>query len=255
MSRQNVAQAHQQKFIAPSTGGLLQRKCACGNHTVAGGRCTEGAKKKTSFQRKLAVGASHDPIKNEADQIAEQVMAGPVASYVNPVPPSVQRFTGHTAEQTDLAPASVERVLASSGRPLEPALRQDMEHRFGQDFSRVRVHTGTAAEKSARDVNAHAYTIGQDVVFRAGRFAPQTQAGQRLLAHELAHVAEQRPGAAIPRVMRTADPTEQALYPSVSERGRVRDILDPQQQAAAATGTAVPPVTDPGGFRTAMAAV
>ena len=91
----------------------------------------------------------------------------------------------------DAAPASVDHVLASPGRPLEPALRQDMEQRFGHDFSRVRVHSGAAAEQSARDVNAHAYTVGHNIVFGAGRFAPGTHEGRRLIAHELTHVVQQ----------------------------------------------------------------
>ncbi|MEA2165497.1 MAG: hypothetical protein QOK37_3624 [Thermoanaerobaculia bacterium] len=66
-----------------------------------------------------------------------------------------------------------------------------MEPRFGHDFSQVRVHTGTDANQSAEEVNAHAYTVGHDIVFGAGRFAPGTQEGQRLLAHELTHVVQQ----------------------------------------------------------------
>jgi outer membrane protein OmpA-like peptidoglycan-associated protein len=66
-----------------------------------------------------------------------------------------------------------------------------MEQRFGHDFSRVRVHSGDAAEQSAEDVNAQAYTVGHNVVFGAGRFAPATLEGRRLIAHELAHVLQQ----------------------------------------------------------------
>lgn len=91
----------------------------------------------------------------------------------------------------DVAPASVDRALASPGRSLEPALRQDMEQRFGHDFSRVRVHTGALAEQSAQDVMARAYTVGHDIVFGAGGFAPGTQEGRRLIAHELTHVVQQ----------------------------------------------------------------
>jgi hypothetical protein len=67
-----------------------------------------------------------------------------------------------------------------------------MESRFGYDFSQVRVHSSAAAEQSARAVNALAYTVGRDIVFRADRYAPKTSAGQRLLAHELTHVVQQR---------------------------------------------------------------
>ena len=88
-------------------------------------------------------------------------------------------------------PPAVDRVLASTGRPLEPALQQDMEQRFGHDFSRVRVHSGAAAEQSAQDVNANAYTAGNNIVFGAGRFEQGTHAGRRLIAHELTHVVQQ----------------------------------------------------------------
>jgi hypothetical protein len=67
-----------------------------------------------------------------------------------------------------------------------------MENRFDQDFSHVRVHTGSEADASARSVGALAYTAGPDVVFRAGEYAPRSVPGQRLLAHELTHVIEQR---------------------------------------------------------------
>ena len=68
------------------------------------------------------------------------------------------------------------------------------EPRFGHDFSQVRVHSGGAAEQSAREVNANAYTVGQNIVFGAGRFAPDTHEGRRLLAHELTHVVQQKVG-------------------------------------------------------------
>ena len=66
-----------------------------------------------------------------------------------------------------------------------------MEPRFDQDFSRVRVHTDSKAAETARAVNAQAFTVGQDVVFGAGQYAPDTHGGRRLLAHELAHVVQQ----------------------------------------------------------------
>lgn len=66
-----------------------------------------------------------------------------------------------------------------------------MEQRFDYDFSPVRLHSGGAAEQSAREVNAHAYTVGHDIVLGAGAFTPETHAGRRLLAHELTHVVQQ----------------------------------------------------------------
>lgn len=177
--------------LASPRQGILQRKCACGSHTSAGGECEECVAKKGILQRKLAIGDSNDPLEQEADRVADQVMSTPLNLAINRTPPKIQRFTGQENDGMNTAPPSVERVLASSGRPLESALRQDMEGRFGYDFSQVRVHTGGVAEQSARDVNAHAYTVGNNVVFGAGRFVPGTNEGQQLIAHELTHVVQQ----------------------------------------------------------------
>ncbi len=88
-------------------------------------------------------------------------------------------------------PPPVHDVLRASGRPLDGATRAFMEPRFGQDFSSVRVHTDSKAAESARSVDALAYTVGNNVVFGAGRYAPHTGAGKKLLAHELTHVVQQ----------------------------------------------------------------
>ena len=87
--------------------------------------------------------------------------------------------------------ADVEAVIHSSGRPLDPATRRSMESRIGFDFSKVRVHTDARAADSARSLGARAYTVGNHVVFGAGKFAPESSAGRRLIAHELAHVVQQ----------------------------------------------------------------
>lgn len=94
-------------------------------------------------------------------------------------------------------PLIVDEVLRSPGRPLDTDTRDFMEGRFGHDFGEVRVHTDRNAAASASDVHALAYTVGQDVVFGAGRYAPATPEGRKLLAHELVHVVQQggRPSA------------------------------------------------------------
>jgi hypothetical protein len=90
--------------------------------------------------------------------------------------------------------SGVQQALGSAGQALEKSTREQMEPKFGHDFSRVRVHTDTAAASSARSLNAQAYTVGEHVVFAAGRYAPETQAGQSLIAHELTHVVQQQNG-------------------------------------------------------------
>jgi hypothetical protein len=79
-----------------------------------------------------------------------------------------------------------------SGAPLDTGTRTQMETRFGHDFSQVRVHTDDKAAASARDVNARAYTVGSDIVFGKGQYHPSATSSQRLIAHELAHVVQQR---------------------------------------------------------------
>jgi Domain of unknown function (DUF4157)/LysM domain len=195
MTRQNAIQTQQQAASASplSRGGILQRKCeSCGQHTIAGGECGDCGKKKIGLQRKLTIGASNDPLELEADRIADRVMSASPNSVVSSAPPRIQRFTGQATEQADMvAPASVDSVLSSPGSPLEPTLQQDMGQRFGHDFSRVRVHTDAAAARSARDVNANAYTVGHNIVFGAGQFSPHSTEGKQLLAHELVHVLQQ----------------------------------------------------------------
>lgn len=95
------------------------------------------------------------------------------------------------------APASVAGELARSGVPLEADLRSDMEGRFGHDFSRVRIHAGAGAGRSAADIRAKAYSRDGHIVFAQGRFAPRTAEGRRLLAHELAHVVQAPAGGPI----------------------------------------------------------
>src|SRR5262245_45289822 len=89
------------------------------------------------------------------------------------------------------ASAAVGAVARSGGQPLDAAARAFMEPRFGHDFGRVRVHADGAAATAARAVRARAYTVGRDIVFGAGEYAPATAEGRRLLAHELAHVVQQ----------------------------------------------------------------
>ncbi len=96
----------------------------------------------------------------------------------------------------DEVPSIVGDVLREPGAPLSPSTRAFMEPRFGQDFSRVRIHTGERASQSAHAIHATAYAAGSHIAFAAGEFAPDTSRGRHLLAHELAHVVQQPDGAA-----------------------------------------------------------
>ncbi|WP_426211288.1 DUF4157 domain-containing protein [Massilia sp. TWP1-3-3] len=89
-------------------------------------------------------------------------------------------------------PASVGATLAQPGRPLEPDTRSFMEKGFGADFGAVRVHDDSTAAGSARAVDAHAYTVGQHLVFDQGQYQPHSESGRHLIAHELAHTLQQQ---------------------------------------------------------------
>lgn len=85
-------------------------------------------------------------------------------------------------------------VGSGGGQPLDTDTRADMEGRLGHDFSDVRVHTDSRASDSAKAVNAHAYTVGPNVVFQRDAYDPGSDTGKHMLAHELTHVVQQRSG-------------------------------------------------------------
>ena len=121
MNKATVAQSNKtSSFISP-VQGLLQRKCACGNHMLAGSRFPESTKKNSGVQRKLSIGSSNNPLEQEADRVADQVITAPLNSALNA---TIQRFSGQASEGVNTAPASVDRILASFGRLLDPALQQ-----------------------------------------------------------------------------------------------------------------------------------
>jgi hypothetical protein len=138
----------------------------------------------SSVQRKGAAGSSGDGAEIEADQLAARALS-----------------SGADAA----APAdSPSRPASAEGAPLAVSTRQFFEGRLGADFSAVRIRTGARADAEARAAGAIAFTKGSDITFRRGEYAPGTSAGRRLLAHELAHVMQQRADAH-PRIQREAD--------------------------------------------------
>ena len=110
----------------------------------------------------------------------------------------LQRRAAGEAKLSSVPPV-VQDVLGSPGQSLDADTRAFMEPRLGHDFGQVRVHVDAKAAESAAAVNALAYTVGQDVVFGAGQYAPRTNAGQRLLAHELTHAVQQHGSRGLPQ--------------------------------------------------------
>jgi outer membrane biosynthesis protein TonB len=137
------------------TLGLLQRKCACGGGSGSACACDH---------------------KTAEDEPGESLHRVPISG---------------AAVSAGAAPPVVHEVLRSPGTSLPAATRDAMGSRFGHDFGAVRVHADTRAAESARAVAARAYTVGRHVVFGANQYAPETEHGSRLLAHELTHVRQQ----------------------------------------------------------------
>jgi hypothetical protein len=206
----------------------LQRACACGGTCAS---CAEQDHEIEQIHPKLIIGQPGDIYEREADQVAETVMRlpEPQTSQEVATPGEVQGLrTQHQptegSDEVRLQPLEEEEekeeeilplqakaisaislavppdlisrihVLRGGGKPLPATPRAFFEPRFGYDFSPVRIHTDARAAEAARAVQARAFTVGRDVVFGAGQYAPGTTEGRRLLAHELTHTLQQSSG-------------------------------------------------------------
>lgn len=216
---------------------LIQAKSAC----ACGGDCPRCAGR-LPIQTKLKVSEPRDAHEQEADHVADQIMRMPE--------PTLQRscatcVTGNAScpecdtEKDQLVQRAVESHAnhdqlsvndtflngLGPGHPMDPATRAFMEPRFGHDFGDVRLHTDAGAAESAAAIDAQAYSVGRDVVFGAGYYAPANIAGQRLLAHELTHVLQSR-ASSRPAVRRQAATSSTTLTvpPNVCNPGQSREI-------------------------------
>lgn len=203
----------QKKSSGQKPHPVLQMQQMIGNHTLL------QMLRSTTIQAKLTVGQPNDVYEQEADRVADQVMrmpdpeiqcqipeeeeklqTSPLAGMITPV---IQRQSPEEEEklQTKAASGMTPTVdanlegninnLRGAGQPLPESVRNYFEPRFGYDFSQVRVHTDSRAADSAQAVNAKAFTLGQDMVFNNGQYAPEHEEGKRLIAHELTHVVQQ----------------------------------------------------------------
>jgi hypothetical protein len=143
----------------------------------------------------------------EADRVADAVMRMNAPSALDQTQRAAMgdaQLSRHAAQPASNVghdiPAGVGETLRSSGRPLDRRARTFLEPRFGHDFSGVRVHTDSTAAASASAINALAYTAGEHIVFATGHYDPSSRDGQRLLAHELTHVIQQRGHVTAPRL-------------------------------------------------------
>jgi len=245
-ARQGYAQA---PAVMPAPDGILQRKCACGQHITAGGECAECRKQREAGALQRATTGSA-PI-SEAPPIVHEVLR----SLGQPLDAATRAFMEprfghdfshvpvHTAPQGKLTINQPgDRFEQKADRIAEQVTSMTAQPRPGQghDLSRVRVHTDARAAESARAMNALAYTVGQHVVFGAGQYAPGTVAGRKLLAHELTHVIQQAGSVGQSQIQRApqAGSEEEKLAPAPPGPGaEVITALasDPYQEGAEAT--------------------
>lgn len=202
-----------------------------------------------SLQAQLRISQPADPSEQEADRIAESVIrmpepgpghnctCGESSTGTTQNGSCCGRKAGHTVSRSaaagaasNAAPGIVTDVLSSPGQPLDTATRDYMEPRFGHDFGAVRVHTDSKAARSATAIDAHAYTVGHDIVFAAGQYAPASHHGRKLLAHELTHTVQQTAGG----VQRCGDHTSPGCLcaEELPEPQIQRDFFDDAAEAA-----------------------
>lgn len=201
-----------------------RRQTAAGGFPSAGSiqrKCSSCAMDEDEVQAKLPVSKPNDPLEQEADRFAEQVMHGGTPTVSRGAAPAVQRDvlddaldqlerTDDEKEQTQprstqpgtaMAKRSgaepltlpVNAIPRSGGRSLEPELQHFFGERTGLDFAHVRIHADAAAAASASRLAARAYTVGSNIYFGHGEYEPKSHQGCTLLAHELAHVVQQGP--------------------------------------------------------------
>jgi hypothetical protein len=162
---------------------------------------------------------------------------------------ALQRTVGNSAvgsmlqrkEEDERSP--VHNVISSGGgQPLDTDTRTDLEGRMGADFSDVRIHTDAAAHESAKGVGAHAYTVGNNVVFQRDAYDPSSPQGRTTLAHELTHVIQQRngpvEGTEAPGGIRVSDPSDRFEREAVANADRVLSDPAPASDAASAPAAA-----------------
>jgi Domain of unknown function (DUF4157) len=158
-------------------GFLLERQGAIGNRAVA------------SMLSGWSVGPAGDRAEGEAERMADAMLV--------PSKPPVA-----ASRRTSAAPSPPARIGIGDGHPLDSITARRFGPHVGDHIRHVRVHTGPTAAAAARAVGASAFTAGHDIVFGAGAYAPETAAGQRLIAHELAHVTQNADALTAPRVLR-----------------------------------------------------
>ncbi len=250
-----VNQAGAVRPAKPSSSVQVRRSCS---HPGMGNQAAQRLLREGVIQAKLTVNRPGDRFEQEADRVADQVMRMPAVSgatvaesaqrlctkceedvqrqpvedEANAMPVQAQPEAGHTPAVTPAVQAQVE-ALRGGGQRLSTATQSFFEPRFGHDFGHVRLHTDAQAAASARALGARAYTVGRDIVFGAGQYAPHTTDGRRLLAHELTHTVQQGQQSTAPQGRGMAEHT-----PVAQQRGSMPGQHWLQRQPATPGGKA-----------------
>jgi nucleoid-associated protein YgaU len=161
-------------------------------HKTVGNQAMQQFHRYGDLQAKLNVSQPDDEAERESRQVAEEVMRMSLSDTDSEVVEGIQRMAS-IERSPNVNGETIQQIksMKGGGRPLSPSIRSFFEPRFGRDFSDVRIHTGPRADAAAGSINAEAFTHGTDVVFKRGRFRPETTDGKELLAHELTHVVQQ----------------------------------------------------------------
>lgn len=189
----------QQKKLPSVRKNDKQGKKNSNNLAYGNSRSQNAPSRQTIVQAQLELTTPGDSYEREADRMADFVMRkqqsdipAEMPSTTSVFPPVISR---HASSSSGIAVgASTESGIHASrgsGQALPTDLRTRMESSFGTDFSAVRLHTGNSAIQMNRDLQANAFTYGNDIFFNSGQYQPHTPQGQRLLAHELTHVVQQ----------------------------------------------------------------
>ena len=185
----------------------------------------EVGRRAPGVQAKLTMSRPGDPDEREADHVADHIMSSnrpaptagacpSCAASGSSCPKCAQEKKIQRAPLPGADHASAPAVsgLRGGGTELAPPVRSFFEPHFGADLSNVRVHTDSAAGRAARSIGARAFTLGADIAFAPGQFAPDSATGRRLLAHELTHVLQQSDGAPAHHISR--DPVGDTVVPA-----------------------------------------
>ncbi|MCP4599000.1 MAG: DUF4157 domain-containing protein [Proteobacteria bacterium] len=172
-------------FAQPSSNSFMSESISGANNII-------------NLQAKLEIGEPDDELEKEADKVAEEVTGAQEEEKIQMQPKDKEAglvqgksdSSGGMTVSSDQAAAI--NSLRGGGMPLPSSTRGAFESRMGADFSNVRVHADPGAASSAKSLNAKAFTLGNEIFFNEGRYAPDSPDGKKLIAHELTHVVQQR---------------------------------------------------------------